>query len=570
MAEPSSAADTTGAPPRPSDEAELGFRRRHMVRWFDPHQLVDTAKRVVVSGVFGSYADRRELQGLWPTVDADWSEQADVWFDYVADTGDGWNSAYTVARLLAAPGLDLEWDGETIATERGQVLVMGGDQVYPVPTRVEYEDRFLGPYRSALPWSDDDGPDLFAIPGSHDWYDGLVNFASTFCREHHIGGWKTRQRRSYFALQFPHGWWLWAIDVQFGAFLDEAQLGYFEQVARDRVEAGDRVILCMANEVDSGPDGTEVSSDRTVDRLEREVIEAAGARVVLYLKSGLHCYTHYEEEDGPRHRVRAGGGGAFMHPTHHQPEYITEAGAQGPSRYRLKTVYPAVDVSRRLRKWVWVLPFFNLPLAFTWGVVQAAVALLLGLHIGDSHVGIGTGDLWHRTWASPQLFLLLLFGVGLVAALVSFARSAPNLVVRGVVGTLYSAAQIVVSAAAIMAASRLVGGTGVGSTVAFFAVLVVTGGLASTFALSGYLWLANHFGMHDNEAFAPLHHQNYKNFLRLHIDGDGCLTMYPVGIDRVGKRWRLAPDAPASSPWFEPDGEEPRAHLIEEPLVIKP
>lgn len=36
---------------------------------------------------------------------------------------------------------------------RGRVLVMGGDQVYPVPKRGEYHNRFLGPYRAGLPCS---------------------------------------------------------------------------------------------------------------------------------------------------------------------------------------------------------------------------------------------------------------------------------------------------------------------------------------------------------------------------------------------------------------------------------
>jgi hypothetical protein len=37
-----------------------------MVRWLDPHQLVDTAVRVLLSGVFSSDADNRELQALEP------------------------------------------------------------------------------------------------------------------------------------------------------------------------------------------------------------------------------------------------------------------------------------------------------------------------------------------------------------------------------------------------------------------------------------------------------------------------------------------------------------------------
>ena len=59
---------------------------------------------------------------------------------------------------------------------------------------------------------------------------------------------------------------------------------------------------------------------------------------------------------------------------------------------------------------------------------------------------------------------------------------------------------------------------------------------------------------------------DYKHFLRLHIDVDGALRVFPVAVDRVGRRWRLCPDAPPHAPWFAPDGPEPQAHLIEEPI----
>ncbi|MGH3935532.1 MAG: hypothetical protein ACRDS1_11245, partial [Pseudonocardiaceae bacterium] len=67
--------------PRPSDPSELGFVRRPMVRWLDPHQLVDTAVRVLLSGVFSSYADSRELQALQPAEVPDRSGEADLWLD---------------------------------------------------------------------------------------------------------------------------------------------------------------------------------------------------------------------------------------------------------------------------------------------------------------------------------------------------------------------------------------------------------------------------------------------------------------------------------------------------------
>ncbi len=51
------------ARPRPTD---LAFVRKSMVRWFDPPQLIDAAVRVLLSGVFSSYPDNRELQAREP------------------------------------------------------------------------------------------------------------------------------------------------------------------------------------------------------------------------------------------------------------------------------------------------------------------------------------------------------------------------------------------------------------------------------------------------------------------------------------------------------------------------
>ena len=378
--------------PRPSVESELGFVRRPMVRWFDPHQLIDTAVRVLLSGVFSAYADSREAQGREPAEVPDRSEHPDLWLDYVADLGDGWNSTYTVARLLATEELELECDGDSHRTERGRVLVFGGDAVYPVPKAVEYENRMLGPYRSALPCARAEAPELYAIPGSHDWYDGLVNFTSIFCRHRWIGGWRTRQRRSYFALKLPNGWWLWGIDIQFGASVDEVQLQYFADVAAEHLQPGDRVILCMSKEVDSGRNQDEIHSDRDVEYLEREIIQPSGAQVLLYLKSGKHYYSRYEQEDGPRHHIESGGGGAFLHPTHNLRERRVDLpAADGPTAFRRAGTYPSAAFSKRLRKRIWLMPAYNIPLAAVFGVVQVLLAFMLGLHLDDRHLSLAVG-----------------------------------------------------------------------------------------------------------------------------------------------------------------------------------
>lgn len=541
-----------------------------MVRWLDPHQLLDTAARVVLSGVFSAYADSRDLQALEPAEAPDRSGTDDLWVDYVADLGDGWNSTYTVARLLAGEELKVEWEGEAHATERGRILVMGGDQVYPVPKAAEYENRLLGPYRAALPCVAGDAPELFAIPGSHDWYDGLVNFTSIFCRQRWIGGWRTSQRRSYFAVKLPNGWWLWGIDIQFGAFVDETQLKYFAQVAADQVEPGDRIILCMAKEVESGRKQGEIHSDRDVAYLEREIIRPNGARLVLQLKSGKHYYSRYEEQDGSRQHITSGGGGAFLHPTHNLPERARLPGPDGPLDYHRAATYPSPAASKRLRKRIWLLPAYNLPLAAVFGTVEVLLAFMLGLHLGDRHVSLGVGDLRQAVWESPTAFLLILLMVVSLAAMVRFAHDLSGLG-RLFLGLVHSTLQLASVAGVMIAASRLssAGGLeGVWSLLAFLGLIAVVGGVGGTVGMSGYLWATNCLGFHGNEGYAPLHHQDLKHFLRLHIAADGALTVYPIGIDRVGRRWRLCPDGPGHAPWFTPDGHQPEARLIEKPIRI--
>ena len=96
--------DDAEVPRRPVGDGDLGFVRRPMVRWLDPHQLIDTAGRVLASGFSMSYTDSRLLQALFPCDVVDRSDAHELWFDYVSDLGDGWNPTYTVASLLAYGG----------------------------------------------------------------------------------------------------------------------------------------------------------------------------------------------------------------------------------------------------------------------------------------------------------------------------------------------------------------------------------------------------------------------------------------------------------------------------------
>src|SRR5262249_61121350 len=84
---------------------------------------------------------------------------------------------------------------------------MGGDQVYPTPSRTAYQERLVTPYETAFPASactvEAPRPSVFAVPGNHDWYDGLISFSRQFCTPRSIGGWGTEQRGTYFPIRSP-------------------------------------------------------------------------------------------------------------------------------------------------------------------------------------------------------------------------------------------------------------------------------------------------------------------------------------------------------------------------------
>ena len=120
-----------------------------------------------------------------------------------------------------------------------------------------------------------------------------------------------------------------------------------------------------------------------------------------------------------------------------------------------------------------------------------------------------------------------------------------------------------------MVASRLAPGRGVWFGMSFAALAVVIGGLAAATLTGVYLYVTNTiFRMHDNEAFSALRLRSFKCFTRLHIDGDGVLTVYPIGIRSVQSgKWKLNPSAGPGEPWFSrPAGVVPE--LIEPAFVV--
>ncbi|WP_131744798.1 metallophosphoesterase [Frankia sp. Cppng1_Ct_nod] len=580
---------TDEAPPRPADDSEqaLGFARASMSRWLSPSLLFGTAIRVGISEVLGAYADKREeMAAVAACPPTDLSDAGELWFDYVSDLGDGFDSTYAMASLLAAPTLDLSGT----QTPRGRLLVMGGDQCYPTPSITGYENKLLGPYRAALPRPRDETreqPKLFVVPGNHDWYDGLTAFTRVFCQRSSVGGWRTEQTRSYFAVQLPHRWWLLGIDIQFDSYIDDPQRRYFLGVA-EQMQPGDAVILCSAKPSWISTAERDAEAYAVLDYFERTVIRKAGAQVRVSLTGDLHHYARYSEVGGTAQKFTAGGGGAYLSATHRLPQRLVlpPAPSRAPSKtdppvhYQLTTTFPDASTSRRLAGGIVRLPVQTPGLVALLGGVHLLAALVVGSAAG-SHARGAAGHLdaiadGLRRASVGGLFEGLVNSVpGLVLCLavlgagVALAKS--GLTARAVAaGAAHGLAQLILAVlvlAGVVAVVHPLPGTWL--LVGVLPLVVLVGGLTATELLAGYLWLADRVaGLNTNELFAAQGIPDYKNLLRLHIGPDGRLTIYPVGVREVPKRWRFVPDAVPGTPWFAPTDRPLEPFLIEQPITI--
>ena len=610
-------------PPRPTDltRSALDFDRRPPTHWFDPGVVVTSALRHVLTGVFGSFLDKRELQATIPArADLRHADDPELWVDYIADTGDGFDSTYTMASLLAQR--ELKIDGLDTALRRGELLVLGGDEVYPAATTENYEQRLEGPFRAALPWTVGDHPGLYALPGNHDWYDGLTGFLRLFGQHRWIGGWTTRQTRSYFAVQLPHRWWLWGMDMQSDQFVDEPQLRFFADVL-ELSRPGDRLVLATA-EPSWITNERRPGAYRNIAYVERRLLRPHGVRLELAIAGDLHHYNRYslvaeagagapgdkavgdavdspstmsvDSDDGlstpAPHLLTVGGGGAFLHPTHDLPRELhvpARPDRSTPShRYRRKLTYPTVRTSRRLAWNALLLPVRN-P-GFLWVGATVQVMFLwsnqfglrsLGQDPSLSYAGSAQQSGWRdlaegllRNPVSGVGLTLLTVGLVVLARRPPWARrSSVEWLVRGLLGVTHAAAHVtvlvLVALLSIHLASELV--TGAWFVVVASLFVAAIGGVASALVVGAYFAIANtlpRLRVHGNEAFSAARLSSHRSFLRLHVDQDGRLTVYVVGVERIVRRWRPETDTidPERS-WLAPVGDPVRPHLIERIVV---
>ena len=536
-----------------------------MVGWYEPRQLARTAYQVFLSTIFGRHADRRLLQAGPVALDSAvelyfdfFQSDEPFWFDYIADVGDGFDSTYTMASCLAQPYLELKELNDTAVhtTERGRILIFGGDEVYPAASAGVYRERLIKPYNAAFPGvingndADtglDSRPAVFAIPGNHDWYDSLVAFSDMFMRNEPFCGWRTMQNRSYFALRLPRGWWLFGTDTQLGSSLDRPQIDYFASVMKD-VPTADRIILCNAepNWINAKLITNDPSfTDQQMTDFTENVLRG---QVAVSIAGDRHYYRRHEEtgtsssSGGKRQKITAGGGGAFLHPTHN--ENVDRIG-KSPV-YKLKKSFPDPRDSRRLSYWNLLFPLWNPSFGLVTAILYLLTARAFLSNIGTyqwSEVHLAMATVMHDTLTEPfSLYWVLLFFIGFL-----FFTDTASRMYRWIAGTLHAVAHLAATFVISWQISYwLSEGRGLDfrSTIQLLtasALIFVGGWIVGSLIMGFYLFVSlNVFGRHHNDAFSALKIADYKNFLRLKIEDNGDLLIFPIGVRIVIKKWKFS------------------------------
>ncbi|SOD19121.1 hypothetical protein [Nitrosomonas ureae] len=277
---------------------------------------------------------------------------------------------------------------------RGEFLFVGGDTAYHAADIAALKERFQTPFNWAYEdiavttGEKIDQRPIYGIPANHDYYDALDGFNRQFCRpivqdihplvreqedltDPQLGlhGFRREQKSSYVWLNLPFGWRLWGLDSQAGK-MDKRQQAFFVSQFCDKLtQDGSLFDENKKREVQETlrnaiPDKLIVATPEP-STVFGKCAASHAAMAELFLRLGLEpgflhdgrlshnkCRLdisgdvhHYERYWGNAHEngesgnyasVVAGGGGAFLHPSH------TDAG-----EIKKQSVYPAEMDSHR-------------------------------------------------------------------------------------------------------------------------------------------------------------------------------------------------------------------------------
>jgi len=324
-------------------EKLLPDRRVGGFSWLNPFVLWQS-RNDVIAHWFGDPTD--DVRRRWVAervaggVDPDFViERPDLEsFLVIGDPGEGDRSQYAVVPGLLKEGADTSF------------MVIASDVIYPVGSVNDYPAKFFRPYQQYA------GP-IYALPGNHDWYDGLGGFMRIFCDAtgQPAPGWRGPRGRlaallwrkpaqpdekelaagralrsapgqqvvqpgPYWAIDLP-SLRIVAIDTGIEGNLDADQGAWLR-----RMSAGPKPKLLLTGKplvVDNEHHPGEIREGRPPYPTVDSVVTDPAHNYVAVIGGDIHNYQRYPVElpDGRKiEYIVSGGGGAFMHATHVIPK----------------------------------------------------------------------------------------------------------------------------------------------------------------------------------------------------------------------------------------------------------
>jgi hypothetical protein len=269
-----------------------------------------------------------------------------VSFVLAGDTGEG-----DLSQLVTVPLLNRL----SVATD---FMVIASDVVYPAGDVQDYVAKFYAPYAGY-------GKPIYAVPGNHDWYDGLTGFMFHLCRAetpppapatrfpsrawlrerlwHRAARLDARRlaalrahRDARPASGQPGPYWLLdtgplqlvGIDTGIAGTLDRDQGAWLKRVSaaspKPKLLVTGKPLYVNGRQRPGSIEGTQ----ETVD----EIVRAPQHNYLATVGGDVHNYQRYPVDVGGGRTIQhlvSGGGGAFMHATHTIPtvalDGVTEA-----------------------------------------------------------------------------------------------------------------------------------------------------------------------------------------------------------------------------------------------------
>lgn len=324
------------------------------VNWFDLKILWEARNDLLAKKVWDPTNDARRawLKDV-PRDDLSLDlGRADLSFLLLGDTGEGDRSQYALLPAI---------DAQATTTD---FLFICSDVIYPAGSSGEYGSKFFDPYQRYL------GP-IYAIPGNHDWYDGLQGFMRTFCGveppEEVVGStrflsrrwlqqrfWRppdrfdaaafanaqdlrgaesqrplAPQRSPYFALESEHVVFV-GIDTGITKTIDRDQGEWLLDVSRGSRKAK---VLLTGTPIYVNNHRQEIAIEDGAGSFASvyEIVSEPAHNYVAAIGGDIHNYQRYPVQARGRtiQYIVSGGGGAFLHATHTIPavdvDGVTEA-----------------------------------------------------------------------------------------------------------------------------------------------------------------------------------------------------------------------------------------------------